>query len=177
MEDATALRSSITLSPAPLEDAEDRCVQVEFLWFGLSEHRAKIPVQTASKQTLLVKSWPCLGSGCSQASKSFRLLSEMMLRSGSAASMSRSRDEPTPHEGRSVRRAIGCGGRRSAAPSGAPLPPPQRRGHPSVPRPPSRVEAVMRPGKPHVGPTGCHVGAEGVVSRHLMAPFLLRPKG
>src|SRR5215467_348974 len=94
-----ALRSSITPSPAPLEDAEDRCVKVEHLLFGLSEHQAEIAVQTASKQMLLVKSWPCLGSGCSQASKSFRLLSEMLLRSGSAASMSRSRDEPTPHEG------------------------------------------------------------------------------
>jgi hypothetical protein len=82
MEDATALRSSITLSPTPLADAEDGFVQVEFLSFGLSEHRAEITVQTASKQTLLVKSWPCLGSGFSQASKSFRLLSEMMPRSG-----------------------------------------------------------------------------------------------
>jgi hypothetical protein len=53
-----ALRSSITLSPAPLEDAEDRCVQVKLLSFGLSEHQAEITVQTALKQTLLVKSWP-----------------------------------------------------------------------------------------------------------------------
>jgi hypothetical protein len=51
-----ALRLSITPSPAPLEDAEDRFVQVELLSFGLSEHQAKITVQTASKQTLLVKS-------------------------------------------------------------------------------------------------------------------------
>jgi hypothetical protein len=65
--------------PAPLEDAEDRSVQVELLSFGLSEHQAEITVQAASKQTPLVKSWPCVGSGCPQASKSFRLLSAMML--------------------------------------------------------------------------------------------------
>src|ERR1700752_5307953 len=93
-----ALRSRITPFPASLEDAEDRCVQVKLLSFGLSEHHAEITVQTALKQTLLVKSWPCVGSGGSQASQSFRLLLKMMLRLGSAASVKRSRDEPTPHE-------------------------------------------------------------------------------
>ena len=29
----------------------------------------------------------------------------------------------------------------------------------------------------HVGLTGCHVGAEGAVPRHLLPPFLLRLRG
>jgi hypothetical protein len=52
-----ALRSNITLSPAPLEDAEDGFLQVELPSFGLSEHRTEITVQTVSKQTLLGKWW------------------------------------------------------------------------------------------------------------------------
>jgi hypothetical protein len=48
-------------------------VQVELPAFGFAEYRVEITVQTAPKQSLLVKSWPCLGSGCSQASKSFHL--------------------------------------------------------------------------------------------------------
>jgi hypothetical protein len=44
-----ALRSAITLSPAPLEDAEDGFVQVELPSFGLPEHRAEVPVRLAHR--------------------------------------------------------------------------------------------------------------------------------
>jgi hypothetical protein len=47
-----ALRSAITLSPAPLEDAEDGFVQVELPSFGLPEHRAEVPVRLAHRTVL-----------------------------------------------------------------------------------------------------------------------------
>jgi hypothetical protein len=43
------LRSDITLSPGPLEDAEDGFVQVGLPSFGLPEHRAEIPVRLAHR--------------------------------------------------------------------------------------------------------------------------------
>jgi hypothetical protein len=47
-----ALRSAITLSPAPLEDAEDGFVQVELPSFGHPEHRAEVPVRLAHRTVL-----------------------------------------------------------------------------------------------------------------------------
>jgi hypothetical protein len=47
-----ALRSDTMLSPAPLEDAEDGFVQVEFPSFGLPEHRAEVPVRLAHQTAL-----------------------------------------------------------------------------------------------------------------------------
>ena len=51
---SAAQRSDITLSPGPLEDAEDGFVQVEFPAFGLPEHRAELPVRLAHRGILPV---------------------------------------------------------------------------------------------------------------------------
>jgi hypothetical protein len=45
-----APRSDITLSAAPLGDAEDRLVQMELPAFGLPEHRAEGHCQLVARQ-------------------------------------------------------------------------------------------------------------------------------
>jgi hypothetical protein len=61
--------------------------------------------------------------------------------------------------------------------SGSASPAAQERPVTRRPDPASHVEEVMRPGKRYVGLNGCHVGAESAVSRHLLLPFLHRPRG